>query len=156
VTIVRHADAGSRSRFAGPDADRPITRRGRAQAAAIADLLESSGAVAIVSSPALRCVETLAPLAERLGLDIEQNGALSEESSAADALEELIDRGADVGGLVIGSSHGPIFEELLATVGAGVHSAGPPSVAKGGRVELLLDGGRITDLQTFGAPKVKS
>ena len=51
-------------------ADPPLTDVGRAQAAALADTWAERGIDAIASSPARRAMQTAAPLAERLGLDV--------------------------------------------------------------------------------------
>ena len=63
--LVRHAKAGSRERWTAPDRDRPLTAAGRVQAAALTRLLQATTRV-VSSSPYLRCVETVAPLAEAL------------------------------------------------------------------------------------------
>jgi phosphohistidine phosphatase SixA len=155
LTIVRHADAGNRSRFDGPDLERPITTRGWAQARALADVLAEVGATAIVSSPALRCVETVTPLSERIGVGIEPADALSEDSTGEAALAALIARGDETGGLVIGSTHGPIFEDLLRRFGTGSGASRRRPVAKAGRLELSISGGEIAAFETFPAPKVE-
>ncbi len=69
--LVRHAQAGSRTGFAGDDALRPLTGRGRHQAADIAGLLldlVGTGPVTLRSSPYRRCIETIAPYAAAAGL----------------------------------------------------------------------------------------
>ena len=59
---------GSRSAWDGPDEQRPLSKAGRRQAAALAKLLGDEPIGRIVSSPYVRCRETVAPLAERIGL----------------------------------------------------------------------------------------
>ena len=59
-------------------------RKGRRQAMRIADdARASSGVTRLVSSPYVRCVQTLEPAAERLGLEIEERAELAEGASAA-------------------------------------------------------------------------
>ena len=70
--IVRHADAGARSAFHGPDRARPITALGHRQANALVEMLGGPDVVAIVSSPARRCVETVMPLSQSLGIAIDE------------------------------------------------------------------------------------
>lgn len=68
--VVRHAQAGSRSEWTDDDRLRPLDDRGEAQARGIADLLVAHAPTRILSSPALRCVQTVAPLAEKLDLEV--------------------------------------------------------------------------------------
>ena len=83
LLLVRHARAGSRSRWPGDDRDRPLTKKGRAQADALPELLEPYLATGrrrplLLSSPWIRCIETLAPLAASTGATIKEEGLLGE------------------------------------------------------------------------------
>lgn len=69
--IVRHADAIPDEDEIIPSGiydDLPLSRIGREQAQALAERLSSLSFDAIYSSPLRRCLETAAPLAERLGM----------------------------------------------------------------------------------------
>ena len=69
--IVRHADAIPEEDEIIPSGiydDLPLSRTGRKQAQALAERLSSLNFDAIYSSPLRRCLETAAPLAERLGM----------------------------------------------------------------------------------------
>jgi 8-oxo-dGTP diphosphatase len=76
--LVRHAKAGERSRWTGPDQARPLSGKGRAQADALARLLADRVRGRILSSPYLRCVQTVEPLARKVGLAVEPTDALAE------------------------------------------------------------------------------
>ena len=76
--LVRHAKAGQRSRWDGPDHLRPLTKAGRAQAQALAAWLANEPISRLLSSPYVRCVQTLEPLAEKLALEIEITEHLTE------------------------------------------------------------------------------
>ncbi|NEW42476.1 NUDIX hydrolase [Nocardia cyriacigeorgica] len=84
LLVVRHAKAGRRDRFSGPDDQRPLERAGRRQSAALVPNLRAFGASEIVSADPLRCVQTVAPLAEELGVEIGIEPLLSESGYAAD------------------------------------------------------------------------
>ena len=75
VFFVRHAKAGSRRRFEGDDRLRPLSRNGRAQANALVEQLLRSDTTRVLTSPYTRCVETVAPLAKKLGLEVELDEA---------------------------------------------------------------------------------
>ncbi len=69
--IVRHADAIPDEDEIIPSGiydDLPLSRTGREQAQALAERLSDLSFNAIYSSPLRRCLETAAPLAERLGM----------------------------------------------------------------------------------------
>jgi phosphohistidine phosphatase SixA len=76
TVLVRHAFAGDSSDWVGDDALRPLDERGRRQAAGLVELLADHEIDRIVSSPYLRCVQTVEPLARARGLPIEHEEAL--------------------------------------------------------------------------------
>ncbi len=78
LIVVRHARAGRRSAWTGEDAARPLTERGRAQAEALVPVLGARHPRRVLSSPALRCIQTVAPLADALGLPVEPVDGLGE------------------------------------------------------------------------------
>lgn len=82
VLVVRHGTAGRKSRFSGDDTKRPLDKRGRAQAEALVPQLMAFGATDVYAADRVRCHETVEPLAEELGVTIENESALTEESYA--------------------------------------------------------------------------
>lgn len=82
VLVVRHATAGSKSRFSGDDTKRPLDKKGRAQAEALVGQLLAFGATDVYAADRVRCHQTVQPLAEELGVDIRDEPALSEEAYA--------------------------------------------------------------------------
>ena len=85
LLVVRHAQAGRRGAYKGDDRERPLTARGRARAAALVPLLSSYRPQRILSSPYVRCCETVQPVAEALGLGVESVDELG-EGHGADAV----------------------------------------------------------------------
>lgn len=86
VLLVRHARAGAREAWTGPDADRPLDLTGIAQAAELAASLPAfwlrDEVPYVVAAPVTRCVETVAwagPVKEEpaLGEDAFEDGASS-------------------------------------------------------------------------------
>lgn len=68
----------SRHGWSSDDRLRPLTEKGFAQARALVDLLAGHRIEVIVSSPAVRCVQTVEPLAAALGLEVVEDSALWE------------------------------------------------------------------------------
>ncbi|MBY4227335.1 NUDIX hydrolase [Rhodococcus fascians] len=84
VLLVRHGSAGSRSRYKGNDADRPLDKTGRRQAEALVSLLGAFGGDSVYAADRVRCEQTVAPFAESLGVQVEPEHLLSEEGYAED------------------------------------------------------------------------
>ncbi|MEU6077104.1 NUDIX hydrolase [Micromonospora sp. NPDC047074] len=78
VTLVRHAHAGKRATWSGPDTGRPLDAEGWTQAHALAPLLALVRPARLLSASARRCVQTLDPAAALLDLPIEVDGDLDE------------------------------------------------------------------------------
>jgi phosphohistidine phosphatase SixA/8-oxo-dGTP pyrophosphatase MutT (NUDIX family) len=87
--LVRHAKAGDRDAWSGDDGSRPLSRSGRRQAKGLVRILSSRIIERILSSPAVRCTETVAPLADQRGLPIEARDELMEGAPLAGALRVL-------------------------------------------------------------------
>jgi len=111
--VVRHAKAGDRKRWTGgPDALRPLSKNGRAQSAALADRLLEEKPTRLVSSPILRCVQTLEPLGERAGLDVEPDERLIEGAS----FEESLALVAEMPDRAVLCSHGDVIPDLISAL----------------------------------------
>ena len=107
--FVRHAKAGSRSDWVGDDRLRPLSSKGRVQSEALADRLADVANGALVSSPYLRCIETLQPLAERLGGAVRADDRLAEDTGFSGALELL----AELPDGSVLCSHGDVIPETI-------------------------------------------
>jgi broad specificity phosphatase PhoE len=108
--LVRHARAGKRAEWTGDDRLRPLDERGRRQAAGLVAPLASFGVDRLVSSPYVRCVETLVPLAAALGLAVEERDELAEGASAG-AVRRLL--GQLDSHTPAFCTHGDVVEALL-------------------------------------------
>ncbi|HZC30495.1 MAG TPA: phosphoglycerate mutase family protein [Gaiellaceae bacterium] len=104
--LLRHARAGDREAWQGDDRLRPLDERGRRRAEELAG--ELRGVRTIRSSPYVRCVETVEPLAASLGLRVELDERLAEGASLDEALAALED---SVDG--VACTHGDVVETVL-------------------------------------------
>ena len=89
LILLRHAAAGDRATWAGADRLRPLDERGRAQAERLVPLLADLRPEVIVTSPYVRCVQTVAPLAVALGLDVTEDERLVTGAPLDDVLQLL-------------------------------------------------------------------
>jgi phosphohistidine phosphatase SixA len=126
--LLRHASAGHRRDLHGDDHLRPLDARGRRQAAELVELLRPLEVRRVLSSPYVRCVETVEPLAAALGLRVEPDDRLA-EGAAGDAAVELLREDG-----VLACTHGDIAEDVL---GHGL---------KKGAAVVLSDGGVVREI----------
>jgi 8-oxo-dGTP diphosphatase len=115
IVALRHAKAVAREDFEGPDAGRPLTPRGRRQAESLVGPLRAFGVRKIVSSPAVRCVKTVAPLAKAIGRSIDRTRRISQDDwdeGKADARTVIGQRVRTRKPAVL-CSHGPVLPDIL-------------------------------------------
>ena len=108
VALVRHADAGKRKEWTGPDSERPLDTAGVGHAAALSALLRLLRPEWVVSATPLRCRQTVEPL----GMPFDVDGAFDEGRSpeaAAAALRAIAARG----GTSVVCSQGKLMPSLL-------------------------------------------
>ena len=109
--ILRHAEAGERSAWTRPDRERPLTLVGQKQSQALVEQLADIAFKRLVSSPYVRCRETLQPLAEARGIAIEVRDELAEGGRPED-VEKTVIEAATVGS-VIACVHGDGMTRLI-------------------------------------------
>lgn len=110
IHLVRHAEAGARPAWQGPDDLRPLVEVGIAQADHLAQILAERPVKRILTSRYVRCVDTVGPLAGRLDLEPETHRALAEEASIDDTWA-LVEELADVEAVLC--SHGNVIGAVL-------------------------------------------
>ncbi len=144
VLIVRHGTAGIKSRYKGDDRNRPLDKNGRAQAESLAGQLMAFGATNIYAADRTRCVQTVEPLAQELGVAITSEPCLTEEAYASDP-DTAHNRVAEIasrGGTPVICTQGKVIPYLLAWW----RDTGKPDKSrnrKGSTWVLSLEGGRI-------------
>jgi 8-oxo-dGTP diphosphatase len=115
VAFMRHARAGKRERWRGPDAERPLDEVGEQDAAMLCTLLALLLPSRIVTATPLRCRQTVAPLAEWLGVQIDTDPAFDENADpqgAVVAMRSLAERG----GAAVVCSQAALMAPALATL----------------------------------------
>lgn len=145
VLLVRHAHAGSRKEWLGPDEDRPLSAKGARQAEGLVAVVATYAPQRIISSPFRRCVATVEPLAADLGLRVEHSVALAEGASgeAVALVRSLADDKVAL------CTHGDVIPEVLVALADEDRlDLGPrPRQQKGSVWVLEATGGRFTRAQ---------
>ena len=104
VVLLRHASAGDRDRWESDDRLRPLDKKGRRQAEVLTEILLARGVTRALSSPYVRCTQTVAPL----GLDIEPDERLAEGADPDDTRALLLEaEGA------VACTHGDVIESII-------------------------------------------
>ena len=115
VIVLRHGKAQPRGAWKGTDSSRPLTERGVKQAAALVGMLRAWAPGKLVSSPAVRCVTTVAPLAAASSLSVKREDGISQDAWEAgnDEVRRVIGKRVRVGKTAVVCSHGPVLPEIM-------------------------------------------
>jgi len=90
IYLVREADAGGRLSWPGPDKLRPLSAEGWRQAQELAARLDGASIARVISSPWLRCRQTVMPVADVRDLPVQSEPALGEIASVDRAFDLLL------------------------------------------------------------------
>jgi phosphohistidine phosphatase SixA len=116
LLLLRHVHAGSRDHFAGDDRRRPVSTTGLKQALALADAFADRPIVAICTSPLVRCVQSVEPLAAAHGVTVETCDELA-EGTPLDVVERFLRqqqrRGDQLAGDIVLCSHGDVIGSVV-------------------------------------------
>lgn len=149
IYLVRHAKAGERRVWEGDDEARPLSKDGWKQSEVIAKRLAAKGASSLHSSPYVRCMQTLEPLAKRLGVDVEADQRLFEGEPFEPVLELL----GEVGTGAVLCSHGDIIPDVIrALARRDMEVQSTPDWRKGSIWVLKRKGDRITKGKVWPPP----
>jgi 8-oxo-dGTP diphosphatase len=148
--VVRHAKAGSRGHWQGDDRLRPLNRKGLDQAEKLVSVLEPFPVAAIFSSPYLRCMQTVEPLARTHSLAVQAAPSLAEGNGLAGAMKFMGDANLDHAVLC---THGDVVWEIVESlVQRHVIKAGDGGFEKGSVWVVEVEGGAPTQARFIPAP----
>lgn len=152
LLLVRHARAGSREAWEGDDMLRPLSGKGRKQAAALVATLLPYGVERVMSSPYLRCRETVEPIAEVMDLEIEERAELA-EGATGKSTRRLVKDLAGTNAVV--SSHGDVIPALLEwMLERGMVLESPFDCRKGSIWVIEVEGGEFVRARYLPPPMI--
>ena len=108
--LLRHAHAGNKHAWPGPDSARPLSNAGRQEAHGMLTQMRDSPISSILRSPTERSLETVEPLAHRRGLRVESADVLGVDADPTDLVALLLDSAAAAAVLC---SHGELIGAAL-------------------------------------------
>ena len=152
IYLVRHARAGNRSQWKQDDWLRPLSAAGDVQARGLLEQLRKAKFDRILSSPYVRCLETVAPIAGARRLPIAPEDSLG-EGGDLDTVFALLRKHVQTGALLC--SHGDVIPAVLSALAArGVDLGRNPRCPKGSTWVLEAERGstEITSVRYVAPP----
>jgi broad specificity phosphatase PhoE len=149
IHVVRHAHAGDRAAWSHDDDLRSLSDRGCVQAERLVAVLASPPPAVVYSSPSLRCIATVLPLARAQRLAVATLDELYEGGSAVATLHKLFE---ETRSPVVACTHGDILDDLLGHL-AGLGISLPALHApKGSTWTLEISDGRVSSVRYAPPP----
>lgn len=118
VIIVRHAKAKPRSSWAGAEGERTLAATGKRQAIAVGKLLEAWEPTKLISSPWVRCMQTVSPYSKTSGIVIKQKAPLTEDAHKANPqkVAKIVQALFDKDDAVALCTHRPVLPTVLQVI----------------------------------------
>lgn len=118
VIALRHGKAVSPASWDGPDATRPLLHRGTQQAASVAPAIAAWKPQKLVSSPAVRCVSTITPVATAMGLEVKLVAGISQDAyeDGTATVKKTVSKRLEKQQTVVLCSHGPVLPDIIGAV----------------------------------------
>jgi 8-oxo-dGTP diphosphatase len=134
IIALRHAKATPPWQFDGPDADRPLTERGRGEARSIVPSVTAFGPEKLYSSTARRCRQTVEPLSKSLKLPVKTTDAISQDAyeSGESAVREMMGKRVRKRVSALVCSHGPVLPDIVREVALATGTAPAATVSRAG------------------------
>ena len=156
LLLVRHAKAGSRAHWEDADELRPLSHNGEKQVPPIRALAAVYGADRVYSAPLVRCVQTVQPLADDLGVPVLEEELLAERKyeGMAEAARRRVAEIAEAGGVSVLCSQGGVIPDLVSGVAAesGLSLGGRVESKKGSVWALFFDGTHLVAADYIRVP----
>jgi 8-oxo-dGTP pyrophosphatase MutT (NUDIX family)/phosphohistidine phosphatase SixA len=159
VLLVRHASAGSRGDWNGDDKLRPLDETGQDQADELVRLLSRFEVDDIVTADPVRCVETVQPLSESIGVSARMDPLLSEDGfpdHEEEALELIRSLGRP-GGAAVACSQRGVIDEIVGRLAESdeIDVGESLGLKKGGVWALAFDDHRLVGAERLPPPKTE-
>ncbi len=147
LLVVRHAQAHSRKTWKGNDSERTLNGTGDRQAVALASLLTAYGVRRVLSSDAVRCVDTVLPFVNAASSRMRLVTALSEEASDTERIRVVMQRVLSGHGRIAICSHRLVLPDIFSALGLEPVAMSPADV-----VVVHRSGGRAVAVEHHSAP----
>lgn len=157
IYLIRHGEYEA-------DDNTKLSENGHVQSEDLSNILADKNIDIVISSPVLRAVKTVQPLAEKLGLSIVEDQSFAEYRSSDESWENALKRTQkglekvvhlNEGKTIAIVTHGFMISNFLIKIGYGTsEELAIETVKAGSYVELLFQDGEYTVGETYRIEKV--
>jgi 8-oxo-(d)GTP phosphatase len=162
ILLLRHGKAVASAEWDGPDASRPLQARGVQQSERVAPALQAFAPKKILTSDAVRCADSVQPLARLVGKKPKKTAAISQDAydSGEAAVRQVVEKRLSKRVAAVLCSHGPVLPELVRCIARDAGSPMTPELREAGELDTggfaaihLTDSEepRIVAVETYGA-----
>ncbi len=115
IIVLRHGRAVPPASWDGPDATRPLLHRGLEQSRSVAPAIAAWRPARLISSPAVRCLATIEPVATLTDLAVKQSVGISQDAfeDGLARVHKTMRKRLAAGVAVVLCSHGPVIRDLI-------------------------------------------
>jgi len=117
IVVLRHARARSRNTWKADDQLRPLLKTGAHDSERLVPLLAAYNITRVISSPSIRCMQTVSPYAEMTGWEVETRRRLAEGQATVKGIQKLVDEIFDDDQGVVICSHRPVLPQVYDALG---------------------------------------
>ena len=124
LIVLRHGKAVPPASWDGPDATRPLLHRGLEQSQNVAAAIAAWAPAKLISSPAVRCLATIEPVAHLTGLSVKASDAISQDSfeEGTASVHSLVRKRIRKQQNAVICSHGPVIPEIIDEIAAATNT----------------------------------
>ncbi len=147
LLIVRHGEARSRKGWRGEDSERPLKVEGKTQSSKLSPLFAAYGVTRLVSSDAVRCVDTVLPYANEHQVKLTLDPSISQDGLHTGRLQQRLASAMGSSKRIALCSHRPVLPLIFDALGVERFELEPAGV-----VVLHREKGAVVDQEVYPWP----
>ncbi len=147
LIVIRHAHARSRRAWRADDSERPLKADGKEESHRLVPLLRAYGIKRVVTSDAIRCLDTVLPYVNDVDTKLRIDRSLSEDAFDADRLTARIHKELAAARPVAVCSHRPVLPAIYEALGIESEALEPAGLSV-----IHRSKGRVRAVEHYSAP----
>jgi 8-oxo-(d)GTP phosphatase len=147
LIVVRHARARNRKTWKDDDSERPLSSEGKEQAHRLVALLRAYGIRRVVTSDAVRCVDTVLPFANDASAKVRLDPSIAEDTFDQATMLQHLRSELDGAKRVAICTHRPMLPSMIAALGLP-----PVALDPAGLLVAHRRAGHVTSVEHYPSP----